>query len=113
MSESTSCIGCKFLYSRGEGYSNWTWMETYVHCAKDRNPNLTGGDAEACCDWTKDVTNDNWPATNTSRCELYAPGSMVTLDVDGEDGPVDYTDDEEAIVAICEHSGRARVGYGV
>ena len=50
MSESTSCIGCKFLYSRGEGYSNWTWMETYVHCAKDRTPNLTGGDAEACCD---------------------------------------------------------------
>jgi len=37
---------------------------------------------------------------------------MVTLDVDGEDGPVDYTDDEEAIVAICAHSGRSRNGDG-
>lgn len=98
-----SCVGCKFLYTHGSGYSNYTWLETDVLCAKDRNPNLP---AEECSDW--DMKNDNWPITNSSRCELYAPGEMVTLDIDGEDSPDDYTQDEEAIAAICEHSGRER-----
>ena len=35
-----SCVGCKFLYSEGKGYSNYTWEETEVRCAKDKNPNL-------------------------------------------------------------------------
>ena len=101
-----SCVGCKFLYSEGQGYSNYTWEDTEVRCAKDKNPNLPAPEG---CDWTPQ--GDNWPKTNTSRCELYAPGGMVTLDVDGEDGPATYTQDEEAIAAICEHSGRGRTGY--
>jgi hypothetical protein len=100
-----SCVGCKFLYGQGTGYSNWTWLDTDISCAKDKNPNLP---AEEGSDWTKE--HDNWPKTRDSRCELYAPGEMVTLDVDGEDGPGDYTDDEETIAAICAHSGRGRNG---
>lgn len=37
-------------------------------------------------------------------------GPMVELDIDGEDGPADFTDDEEAIEAICAHAERGRNG---
>ncbi len=102
-----SCVGCKFLYSEGQGYSNYTWEDTEVRCAKDKNQNLPAPEG---CDWTPHC--DNWPKTNASRCELYAAGEMVALDVDGDDGPATYTQDEEAIAAICAHSGRGRTGYG-
>lgn len=102
-----SCVGCKYLYSEGSGYSNYTWEETDVRCAKDRNPHLP---ADEPYDWKKEP--DNWPMTKDSRCELYAPGEMVALDVDGEDGPADYTEDAEAIAAICAHCERKPHGYG-
>lgn len=98
-----SCVGCKFLYAEGDGYSNYTWLSDEVRCAKDKNPNLP---AEWCEDWTPE--KDNWPKTKDSRCELYAVGVQVVLDVEGEDGPANYTQDEEAIDAICAHSGRGR-----
>jgi hypothetical protein len=101
----TSCCGCKFLYSEGEGYSNYTWMDTNVCCAKDNNPNLP---ATKGYDWNKE--QDNWKCTNNSRCELFSAGPMIEMDVDGDDGPADFTDDEEAIVAVMLHSGRNRNG---
>jgi hypothetical protein len=80
-------------------------MDTEVRCAKDKNPNLPG---EKACDWN--MVSDNWPATKASRCVLYAKGPMVELDVDQENGPADFTDDEVAIKAIMDHSGRGRHG---
>lgn len=101
-----SCIDCKFLYSEDSGYSNYTWVDTDVRCAKDQNPNLPHEEPD---NWNK--SSDNWARTNTTRCELYDPGPMVALDVDGDDGPADYTQDEEAITAICEHCQRGRNGW--
>lgn len=98
-----SCVGCKFLYGHGTGYSNWTWLDTDICCAKDKNPNLP---ADQPSDWN--MQSDNWKYTADSRCELYSPGEFFTLDIDGEDSPDEYTNDEEAIVAICAHSGRKR-----
>ena len=100
-----SCVGCKYLYTQGHGYSNYTWEETRVECAKDKNKNLPSDEPY---DWNE--VDDNWPATNASRCDLYATGEKICLDVDGENGPADDTSDEEAILAICEHSGRGRNG---
>jgi hypothetical protein len=51
---------------------------------------------------------DDWPKTNTSRCDRFAAGDLVTLDVDGMDNVSDQTDDVEAIAAICGHSGREK-----
>jgi hypothetical protein len=107
-SECLSCVGCKWLYQEGTGYSNYTWENDDVRCALDRNPNLT---AERPSDWNQDAATDNWPATNRSRCDRYAPGEYVALDVDGEDGPADKTTDEDQIRLICEHSGRKPHGY--
>ena len=106
-----SCVGCKYLYAEVSGFSNYTWMETYVRCAKDKNPKLADGKAEEPYDWNKKAENDNWPMTNSGRCELYAAGKFVVLDVEGEDGPADKSEDEEQIKAICEHSGRGPHGY--
>jgi hypothetical protein len=98
---SKSCVGCKWLYKHDSGYSNWTVMETDVRCAKDKNPNLPADDP---FDWKEDPEADNWPKTKDSRCELYAPGPMVHLDVDGETGPADCTDDAEVIAVIAAHA---------
>lgn len=102
-----SCVGCKFLYGQGEGYSNYTWMETLVHCALNKNPALN--EAEEPYDWVKEP--DNWPKTRNGRCESYSEGPYMTLDVDGDDGPADFTDDAEAIEAICKSSNRKAHGY--
>jgi len=107
-----SCVGCKFLYGQGEGYSNYTWEMTTVICSKGRNPYLMERDKEEPSDWEKSSPEtDNWSATKASRCELYATGPYITLDVGNEDGPADYTQDQEAIAAICESSGRKPNGY--
>lgn len=101
-----SCVGCKFLYGELAGYSNYTCEDTEIRCAKDKNPNLPAMEPD---DWVE--TPDNWKATTAARCELYAPGEKVTLDVDGEDGPADHTTDEEAIAVICAHADRLPRGY--
>ena len=99
---SKSCVGCKWLYKHDSGYSNYTVENTDVLCAKDKNPNLP---ADEPYDWKEEVDADNWTKTNASRCELYALGPTVCLDVDGESGPADYTDDAEVIAVISVHAG--------
>lgn len=105
---SKSCVGCKFLYSQGLGYSNYTWEDDEVNCAKDRNPLLP---KEKPYDWKQEADSDNWAATCGGRCEMYAPGEFVMLDVDGEDGPAGQSTDQEQIDAIVKHSGRPANGY--
>jgi hypothetical protein len=73
------------------------------------NPNLP---ADKPWDWKQDASADNWPHTNQSRCELYAEGTFVSMDVEGEDGPADTSFDQEQIYAICAHSKRPPSGYG-
>ncbi len=103
MANEKSCIGCKFLYEQDHGYSNYTVEETEVCCAKNRNPNLVG----AMRPWDWNQKDDNWPMTKDSRCDLYAAGPDVHLDVDGEDSISSQTDDVEQIEAIVAHSGRS------
>jgi hypothetical protein len=81
-------------------------MDTIVLCALNLNPNLKDREVEESSNWNKDPEKDNLEATATSRCERYSEGEYVTLDVDGDDGPEDCTNDPEAIAAICEHSNR-------
>lgn len=93
-----SCLGCKFLYLRDSGYSNYTVMDTEVDCALNRNPNLP---ADEPSDWWASMDKpDNWPKTSSSRCERYAEGPTVHLDVDGESKAKDFTDDTEVIELI-------------
>jgi hypothetical protein len=94
-------MGCKFLYEQDHGYSNYTVEETDMECAKNRNPHLPSARP---WDWHKE--NDNWPKTRESRCDLYAPGKLVSLDVDNEETVESQTDDAEQLEAIRAHSGR-------
>jgi len=85
-------------------------MDTDVLCALDKNPALkTLGGVAMPYDWIMEPEQDNLPATQNGRCENYSYSpDWVELDVDGEDGPANFTKDEEAIEAICKHSGRGR-----
>lgn len=114
MSERKSCVGCKFLYGDGSGYSNYTWEETNVTCTKGKNPNLP---KEQPYDWNMSEDKDNWGPTQDGRCELYKEGSYIVLDPDREcwpreragklciDEPIDF-DDEEQYEAIVDDDGR-------
>jgi hypothetical protein len=102
---SQSCVGCKYLYLKEDGYSNYTVTDVDVLCALERNPELP---APLPDDWRKEP--DNWPRTNVSRCSQYGKGPEVRLDVDRMDGPADFTDDEEQIAAICAHASIERHG---
>ena len=101
-----TCRGCKFLYLDGWGYSNYTWMETYVRCAKGANPALEGNEEEPL-DWDEQPKGEDiWPPTMNGRCKLYAPGVLITLDPDREDDPHAVSDDEEQIAAILKADGK-------
>lgn len=94
---SLSCCGCKFLYGNGEGYSNYTWLDTFVTCALDRNPLLP---SEEPCDWDKE--NDNWDKTKNGRCEKYSEGNYIVIDPEREIILTEESDDAEQIKAISE-----------
>lgn len=96
-----SCIGCKYLWAAGTEYSDLTWEETEVRCAKALNPNLP---VREPYDWIMDEANDNLPATQNSRCASFSPGPYITVSPGGYwDG--EPIDDEQraAIGETCEY----------
>lgn len=99
-----SCVGCKFLYGDGSGYSNYTWMETYVRCALRLNPALEK-DQEEPFEWAQTPEADSWAPTMNGRCHRYASGDYIILDPDREDHPADSSRDAEQVRAICEADG--------
>lgn len=97
-----SCVGCKFLFGNGEGYSNYTWMSTEATCALDKNANLP---AEPPYDWCDGSKDDLWVPTKDSRCESYSPGPYIVIDPDREDHPAHETTDVQQIAAILSAIG--------
>lgn len=99
----TSCVGCKFLYARDTGYSNYTVEDTTVDCMFGLNPNLP---SNMPYDWRSTTGSDNWPKTNQSRCErfsqLHGNDAMIHIDVEHENRPEDFTTDPETIAAYKE-----------
>lgn len=80
----STCATCKWCYTYGSGYSNWTWESTHPACAL----NQIDFAAEVPYDWEFNVyhESDNWPVTNAARCTKYEarPWPMIEFDVDGE-----------------------------
>lgn len=99
-----SCLGCKFLYSDGTRYSNFTWMDTYVRRALGRNEALKG-DIEEPDDLADDPENDTWAPTMNGRCDRYSLGVHITLDPDRDNHPCFQSKDREQIEAICNADG--------
>lgn len=110
-----SCAGCEYLYFQAVGYSNYTVVDTLIHCALDQNPNLKDKEVEVPYDWQHDLSNgihDRWPPTCNSMCEHFSPlpkGCMsASFDVDGDVKAAIVTDgfSHAARRAIAKHSGR-------
>ena len=106
MPEHTSCLGCKWMFTRDTGYSNYTVLDTEAHCVHDRNPKLPADIPDEVRKWghiqERDYNyvwmkpkDDKWHATKDGRCDLYeyTEEQPYHIDCDGDD-----------IVAI--HDGR-------
>lgn len=89
----TSCLQCKFLFTRDTGYSNWTVEDTDLHCVLRMNPKLPDelpdevrryeGRSEYV--WMK-ADNDKWHATKDGRCDKYVhtDDNPPHIDCDGD-----------------------------
>lgn len=108
-SDDKSCSNCKFLYADGQGYSNYTWMDTYVRCALDRNTNLKDNDIDKPY-FKGEVEKlfSVWDATASSRCDAYKPGKFLTLDPDRHCDELIECDDDEQVEAILKHDSGQR-----
>ena len=92
-----SCLGCKFLYGNGTGYSNYIWMETYLECSLDMNDNLK--EVEMPCEFPGQVVDEFIPTKN-SRCKLFSPGEFIILSPDRDDDLSDYLDREQIDIIL-------------
>lgn len=107
MSNCLSCVGCKFLYGRQEGYSSYTVTDIIVVCALDRNPSLLNDAAREPQEgeWlNQSPDTDNFFATKNGRCDRYSPTPAGYFSLwPHEDDPSEKTADQEAIDAIRAH----------
>lgn len=94
----TSCSGCQYLYLQDYGYSNYTVIDSQIHCALDMNPKLVRRQVEIPYDWQRDMANgitDRWEPTRDGICEKYRPlppgKPMAQFDVDGDTTVEDVT----------------------
>jgi len=78
-------------------------MDTFVRCAKDKNPNLLN-DIQKPYNWIPNSGEDKWEATMNSRCSEFSPGHFFTADPDRENRLSDELNDQEQITAIHEHN---------
>jgi len=97
-----NCDGCKYLYLDGQGYSDYTWEETYVTCALDLNPHLPMQEPMNYRD--DNVGRLRWLATMAHECDKYDAGDRVTTTPDGN--VMNFTDDDEQMLAIIRDQGR-------
>lgn len=94
-----NCHGCKYLYLDGVGYSDYTWEETYVTCALEKNDNLP---IHEPWDYNDDMTGTlRWLATLACECDSYDAGEQVTITPDGN--VQNFTDDDQQMFAILKH----------
>ena len=113
MSKTRSCIGCKFFYADGSGYSNYTWEETTARCALGKNKAFEEKEWEIPCDMATNPAKDEWEPTRDGRCKAFKPGEHIVLDPDrecwgrgfpGSTTPAYWeSEDQEQLDAIWSH----------
>lgn len=90
----TSCRHCIWLFTRDTGYSNWTVLDTEMHCARRMNPRLPAKLPSAVQSGSRDQPAlDKWHATRNGRCQDFrreppdVPLPFHHIDCDGEEIP--------------------------
>ena len=71
------CTTCKFCLLADSGYSNYTVLETMVHCLRKLNPKLPAEDSYG--------NEDHAVNKFAETCDSYVAAKPLHLDVDGED----------------------------
>lgn len=113
MSKCKSCIGCKFLYGDGQGYSNYTWMDTFMVCALGLSEKLRSGEVQKQYSYheaqqmnLENLSDDkNQELINYvgERCNMFSPGPFIELVPDRDEDYREECIDEDQYVAI-KHS---------
>ncbi len=92
------CYNCKFWACVDSGYSNYTVLETTVHCLKNKFEPI-----DESYSWTYPGAKDSDFTKRAETCEYFKEGEGISLDVDGEITIEDYKDDEELYEAAKEY----------
>ena len=80
------CTDCKYCIKQDEGYSNYTVTGMYIDCLLHLNPDLPTDE------WYREAKELDF----AEKCERFAEGDPVFVDVDRDDGVLEnYSEDEE------------------
>jgi hypothetical protein len=97
------CYDCKFWATVDQGYSNYTVIETEVHCLKKHfEP------TEESYSWQyggREPENDHEFFKQAENCEDFVKeiGTQISLDVDGETTIEDFKSDMEVYQAGIDY----------
>lgn len=97
------CYNCKFWALQDSGYSNWTVMETNVHCLKKKFESI-----EESYSWKSNANNpenDHEFYKQAESCDEYKKecGVQINLDVDGDTTIEDFKEDAEVYEAAVAY----------
>lgn len=105
------CETCKFLYKQDAGYSNYTVLETVLHCLKKLNPAMPKDE-----EYRPEGGDPAFAFGET--CDGYAEGEGLHIDVDHDEVPFPisegrsivsyYTEDPEIVAAFGAYEGEPR-----
>lgn len=89
------CYNCKWFVTVDDGYSNYTVIDTIVHCLQKLNKNFPMSESYS---WKieNSKTKDHEIVKVAETCEKYLEyQNQIVLDVDGEHTLEDWIKDEE------------------
>ena len=95
------CCDCKFWATQDSGYSNYTVLETEVHCLKKHFEPV-----EESYSWNyggRDPKNDHEFLKQAENCEDFKKGDGISLDVDGGNTIEDWKEDYELYEAAIAY----------
>lgn len=101
MEKRLKCYKCRFFATVDYGYSNYTVIETMIHCLKKH-----WEEREESYSWMyENGTQEHSFWKQAENCEDFISGERIMLDVDGE---IDLEDFDVDLVELAKEYGLTR-----
>jgi len=98
MSDLKRCYNCKFWLTKDKGYSNYSVLNTTVHCLKGKfEPH------EDSYSWVNGKYDHDTFLKQAEKCDEFKDGDGISLDVDHHSTIEDHKDDSELYNAAVEY----------
>lgn len=110
MENKKRCYNCRWFATEDSGYSNYTVMDTVVHCLKGLNPAFPCNESYS---WRTEhlSTKDHEILRVAETCpsfEFVSNEKQIQLDVDGEISLKQWADDDELYQLALKEFGTHR-----